>query len=370
MALTDRVGYKRVQTGDVALSAPDAPATLVLGRNPALPGPFAANEVPQLTQDELALADALAVEVLGQAGNVTDDPISAYLREVRPVPLLTPKEEAVLGKAIARGIQAAARQSSGRDGGEGHDLGMADIERGRWARQRLLYSNQRLVIGLAKRFLGRGLSLADLIQEGNLGLMRAIEKFDYRRGFRFSTYATWWVRQAMSRAIADHGRSVRLPVHVLEQTTRVARVVATLQQTLGRHPETSEIARALRTTPAKVAASLRAAQDTVSLDLPMGENGDAYLSDLLADEAAPDPFAIAAQSTLRDQLGEILSGLAERERRVLELRYGLIDGTALTLEDIGSAVGVTRERARQIEELALMKLRTLRNRYKLVDYLS
>lgn len=364
------VAQVAVHIDNVEREGRDSLAILVPGRYPDSPALHAVAEIPELTEDELALADSLAVEVLGEVGEVTDDPISVYLREVRPMPLLTPKEEAMLGKASARGLQAEARQPSGMASREEGARVVADIGRGRWARQRLLHANQRLVIGMARRFLGHGLPFGDLIQEGNLGLMRAIDKFDYRRGFRFSTYATWWVRQAMSRTIADHGRSVRLPVHVLEQTTRVARVAAKLQQTLGRHPETSEIARELRIAPAKVVESLRAAQDTVSLDLPVGQDGDAYLGDLLADEAALEPFEGAAQSDLRDQLGEILSGLAERERRVLELRYGLIDGTARTLEEIGSAVGVTRERARQIEGLALMRLRTPRNRDKLVDYLS
>ncbi|MCL5109412.1 MAG: sigma-70 family RNA polymerase sigma factor [Chloroflexi bacterium] len=342
---------------------------LAAGRDPELPVRPAVAEVPELTEAELALADSLAPEVLAEAGDATDDPISVYLREVRPIQLLTPQEEAMLGKASALGLQAEARQPSGETSREERALVVAETERGRWARLRLIRANQRLVISMARHFSGRGLPFGDLIQEGNLGLMRAVEKFDYRRGFRFSTYASWWVRQAMSRAIADHSRSVRLPVHVLEQATRVLRVVASLEQTMGRHPKTSEIARELRITPAKVVASQRAVQDTVSLDLPMGEDGNASLSDLLADEAAPDPFERAAQSALRHQLGEVLSGLAERERRVLELRYGLIDGTDLTLEEIGSAVGVTRERARQLEGLALLRLRTPGNLDKLADYL-
>jgi RNA polymerase primary sigma factor len=327
-------------------------------------------EIPELTEAELALADSLAVVVRGEGGEATDDPIWVYLREVRPVPLLTAKEEALLGKAIARGFQAESRLVSARPGSGEHDLLRAESERGRWARQRLLEANQRLVIGLAKRSLGRGLAFADLIQEGNLGLMRAIEKFDYRRGFRFSTYATWWVRQSMSRAIADHGRSVRVPVHMLEQTTRVVRTAAHLQQELGREPATAEIARALQITPAKVLESLRVAQEAVSLETPVGEEEDAYLSDFIADENAPEPYAMAELSSLRDQLGEVLGNLGERERRVLELRFGLHDGTARTLEETGSAVGVTRERARQIESEALAKLRTPRNRDQLREYLN
>ncbi|MHB1132489.1 MAG: sigma-70 family RNA polymerase sigma factor [Chloroflexota bacterium] len=348
-------------------------ANLVLlasGTDTALPARHEAEEIPELTKDELALADSIAVEVLGESGDVTDDPTAVYLREVRPVPLLTPRQEAMLGKASARGLQAEARQPSSMAGQEERALGVVDIERGRWARQRLLRANQRLVISIARGFMSYGLPFGDLIQEGNLGLLRAIEKFDYRRGFRFSTYATWWVRQTMSRAIAVHGRSIRLPVHVLERMTRVAKVTATLQQTLGHHPETRDIALELRITPAQVAETLRAARDTVSLDLPVGQGGDIYLSDLLADEAAPEPFERAAQSDLRDQLAAILAGLPERERRVLELRYGLIDGSARTLEETGAAVGLTRERARQIEGLALMRLRTISNREKLIDYLT
>ncbi|MCL4467258.1 MAG: sigma-70 family RNA polymerase sigma factor [Chloroflexi bacterium] len=327
-------------------------------------------EIPELTEAELALADSLSGEVRGEGGDATDDPIWVYLREVRPVPLLTAKEEALLGKAIARGFQAEARLARAMPGTEERGLLLAESERGRWARQRLLEANQRLVIGLAKRNLGRGLAFADLIQEGNLGLMRAIEKFDYRRGFRFSTYATWWVRQSMSRAIADHGRSVRVPVHMLEQTTRVVRTTAQLQQQLGREPKTTEIASRLQITPAKVLESLRVAQDAVSLETPVGEEDDAYLSDFIADENAPEPYEMAELSALRDQIGEVLGGLAERERRVLELRFGLADGNARTLEETGTAVGVTRERARQIESEALAKLRTPRNRDKLREYLN
>lgn len=329
-----------------------------------------AEAIPELTEAELALADALSVEVRGEGGEATDDPIWVYLREVRPVPLLTAKEEAMLGKAIARGLQAEARRDSGQVEAEERERLVADIERGRWGRQRLLQSNQRLVIGLAKRYIGRGLAFADLIQEGNLGLMRAIEKFDYRRGFRFSTYATWWVRQAMSRAIADHGRSVRVPVHMLEQTTRVVRTAALLQQSLGREPEPSEIARELSITATKVLESLRVAQDSVSLETPVGEEEDAYLSDFIADDRMPEPYEMAVRSLLRDDLNTVLSGLGERERRVLELRFGLADGNTHTLEETGLAVGVTRERARQIEAEALSKLRTTGNRDWLRDYLN
>ena len=336
----------------------------------ALPETVDDEEVPELTEAELAMADALAEEVRGEGGEATDDPIWVYLREVRPVPLLNAKEEAMLGKAIARGQQAEARLAASEVEPEERERLVADIERGRWARQRLLQSNQRLVIGLAKRYVGRGLAFADLIQEGNLGLMRAIEKFDYRRGFRFSTYATWWVRQAMSRAIADHGRSVRVPVHMLEQTARVVRTAAQLQQSLGREPEPSEIARELSLTPAKVLESLRVAQEPVSLETPVGEDEDAYLSDFIADETMPEPYELAVRSSLRDELDSVLSRLGERERRVLELRFGLADGNARTLEETGSAVGVTRERARQIEAEALAKLRSPSNRDRLREYLN
>ena len=192
-----------LQIDDVERAEADGPRALARGRGLAPLALHAAEEIPELSEDELVMAAALEVDVLGEVGEVTDDPLVAYFHEVRPVPLLTPKEETMLGKAVARGVQAAARQSSGVNVSEQRNGLVADIERGKWARQRLLYANQRLVIGMARRAFGRGLSVADLIQEGNLGLMRAIDKFDYRRGFRFSTYATWWVRQTMSRAIAD-----------------------------------------------------------------------------------------------------------------------------------------------------------------------
>ncbi|MHB1131590.1 MAG: sigma-70 family RNA polymerase sigma factor [Chloroflexota bacterium] len=326
------------------------------------------DEIPALTLAELALADTLSEEVTGDGGETTDDPVWVYLHEVRPVPLLTAKEEAMLGKAIARGFQAEGKTADAA--GDDRAMLLPDVERGRWARNRLLQANQRLVIGLAKRHLGRGLAFADLIQEGNIGLMRAIDKFDYRRGFRFSTYATWWVRQSMNRAIADHGRSVRVPVHMLEQTRRIVRTVAELQQELGREPVPGEIARQLSITPAKVLESLRVAQEPISLETPVGEEEDACLSDFVADENVPLPLEVALHSSLHDQIGQVLDGLAERERRVLELRFGLVDGTSHTLEETGSLVGVTRERARQIESEALSKLRSANNRARLRDYLE
>lgn len=331
----------------------------------------ASDEIPELTAAEEALAVHLAAsEVRGEAGDAADDPIWIYLREVRPVPLLRPDEEMLLGKAIARGRQAEAKLSVSGLSEEELAVIRADVERGRWGRQRLLQANQRLVIGLAKRYLGRGLPFADLIQEGNLGLMRAIDKFDYRRGFRFSTYATWWVRQAMSRAIADQGRSVRVPVHMLEQTGRVVRAAAHLQQTLGREPLPHEIGAHLNISSAKVSESLRVAQDPISLETPVGEEEDAYLSDFIADESMPEPAELALRSTLRDELDDVMNSLGDRERRVLELRFGLDDGNIRTLEETGTAVGVTRERARQIEAEALAKLRHPRNRARLRDYLN
>ncbi|MHB1416395.1 MAG: sigma-70 family RNA polymerase sigma factor [Chloroflexota bacterium] len=331
-----------------------------------------ADEIPEMTEGELALADTLAAgEIRGDGGDVTDDPVLVYLREVRPVPLLTSQEEAMLAKAVARGQQAQARLAAAKALPiETMARLEVEVQRGVWARQRLLQANQRLVIGIAKRHLGRGLAFADLIQEGNLGLMRAIDKFDYRRGFRFSTYATWWVRQAMSRAIADHGRSVRVPVHMLEQTSRVVRTAAQLQQRLGRDPGPEEIAAELNLTPAKVSESLRVAQEPISLETPVGEEEDACLSDFIPDESAPEPVEMAMRSSLRDTLGEVMGGLGDRERRVLELRFGLSDGLARTLEETGSAVGVTRERARQIEAEALSKLRHPRNRDRLRDFLN
>ena len=355
---------------DIAL-APDEEALLEADLPAGVPTLEVVEEIPELTAAEEQLADVLAAEeIRGEAGDAADDPIWIYLREVRPVPLLKPAEEAMLGKAVARGRQAEAKLAAGvADPGERAQL-EAEVERGRWARHRLLQANQRLVIGLAKRYLGRGLPFADLIQEGNLGLMRAIDKFDYRRGFRFSTYATWWVRQAMSRAIADQGRSVRVPVHMLEQTGRVVRAAQQLQQTLGRDPQPDEIAAELKLSPQKVAESLRVAQEPISLETPVGEEDDAYLSDFIADENTPEPLEVAVRSTLRDELSAVMGGLAERERRVLELRFGLADGTSHTLEETGSAVGVTRERARQIEAEALAKLRQPRNRARLREYLN
>lgn len=335
--------------------------------------PVAEDRVPELTVAEMELAKSMAEnDHLGDVGDATDDPIWIYLREVRPVPLLTPSEEMMLAKMVARGRQAEKKLATlpeGEETEERREL-REQVEQGRWARQRLQQSNQRLVIGLAKRYIGRGLPFADLIQEGNLGLMRAIEKFDYRRGFRFSTYATWWVRQAMSRAIADQARTVRVPVHMLEQTGRVVRTAAQLEQRLGREAAPEEIARELNISPAKVIESLRVSQEPISLETPVGDEEDALLSDFIADDRLPEPVDLAMHSLLRDDLEELLGGLADRERRVLELRFGLADGTAHTLEETGSAVGVTRERARQIEAEALAKLRRDKNRAKLREYLN
>ncbi len=329
--------------------------------------------IPEPTCEDKAVAQRMrSAEVQGEAGDMVDDPIWIYLREVRPVPLLKPNEEVVLGKLISRARQSQQLLDDELSRLSPHEVESlhSDIEWGRWAQHRLQQSNQRLIIGLAKKHLGRGLPFADLIQEGNLGLMRAIEKFDYRRGFRFSTYATWWVRQAMSRGIADQGRSVRVPVHMLEQTSKVVRASAQLQQEFGRDPNASEIGEYLDLPLAKVNESLRVAQEPISLETPVGEDDDACLSDFIADDFMPEPEEVALSGTLRDDLSQVMGELSDRERKVLELRFGLGDRNVCTLEETGAAVGVTRERARQIEAEALSKLRHPKHRKQLKDYLN
>ncbi|MBI2322967.1 MAG: RNA polymerase sigma factor RpoD [Chloroflexi bacterium] len=281
-----------------------------------------------------------------------------YLRDIRPVPLLTQQDEVLLARRIERGKQALERRAAepSPPPEERERLATA-IRRGEEARRRLIEANLRLVVSIAKKFTGRGIPLIDLIQEGNFGLLRAVEKFDYRRGFKFSTYATWWIRQAISRAIADHARTIRIPVHMVEHIGRLTRITRRLQQELGREPTIEEIAKEMDTTTERVREIIQASQQPVSLETPVGEEEESSLADFVVDETLPTPPEVVAQGALREQLMRVLDLLGERERRVVELRYGLLDGTPHTLEEVGAALGVTRERARQIEAKALAELR-------------
>ncbi|MFE7772719.1 RNA polymerase sigma factor [Streptomyces sp. NPDC057445] len=293
-----------------------------------------------------------------QAGGPSSDLFRQYLREIGRIPLLTAAEEVELARRVEAGLFAEEKLGSTPD----LDSQLAvDLDKlvvmGRMAKRRLIEANLRLVVSVAKRYVGRGLTMLDLVQEGNLGLIRAVEKFDYARGYKFSTYATWWIRQAMSRALADQARTIRVPVHVVELINRVVRIQRRMLQERGYEPTAEEVAAQLDLTPERVGEVLRLAQEPVSLHAPVGEEDDVALGDLIEDGDAASPVESAAFLLLREHLEAVLSTLGERERKVVQLRYGLDDGRPRTLEEIGRIFGVTRERIRQIESKTLNKLR-------------
>jgi len=273
-----------------------------------------------------------------------DDPVRMYLKEIGRVSLLTAADEVDLAKAIEAGSYEA--------------------------KQRLTEANLRLVVSIAKKYIGRGMSFLDLIQEGNMGLIRAVEKFDYHKGYKFSTYATWWIRQAITRAIADQARTIRIPVHMVETINKLVRVSRRLLQELGREPSDEEVAEEMGITPEKVREIIKVSQDPVSLETPIGEEEDSHLGDFVEDKEAISPSDAASLTMLHNEVEDILDTLTPRERRVLQLRFGLIDGHQRTLEEVGKRFGVTRERIRQIEAKALRKLRHPSRSKKLRDYLE
>jgi RNA polymerase primary sigma factor len=287
--------------------------------------------------------DAEEVDLSIPEGIALDDPVRMYLKEIGRVALLTPEEE----------VELAASMEAG------------SLE----AKSRLIEANLRLVVSIAKRYVGRGMQFLDLIQEGNMGLIKAVEKFDYRKGFKLSTYATWWIRQAITRAIADQARTIRIPVHMVETINKLIRTSRHLVQEIGREPTPEEIAEEMGITPEKVREILKISQEPVSLETPIGEEEDSHLGDFIEDEDAPAPAEAASFMLLREQIAEVLDTLNEREQRVLRLRFGLDDGRARTLEEVGREFGVTRERIRQIEAKALRKLRHPQRSKKLRDYL-
>jgi RNA polymerase primary sigma factor len=308
-------------------------------------------------------ADLTAIDV--------DDAISLYLREIGRIPLLTAEQEVSLAKRMEAGKNAKRRLSrpAKLSAEERRELG--DLVRdGQAAQEHLIKANSRLVVSVAKKYVGRGVPFLDLIQEGNIGLIRAVKKFDYRRGFKFSTYATWWIRQAVTRAIADQGRTIRVPVHMYEQINRLARVTRQLVQEFGRDPTTEEIAEELGVSPKKVERTIKVAQRPLSLEMPVGEEDDSFLGDFIEDSEAPSPTDQASQQLLRDQIDDIFVSLTPREVRILQLRFGLVDGYSYTLEEVGRKFGVTRERIRQIEAQALGRLRHPSRSRKLRDFLS
>ena len=306
---------------------------------------------------------------------LTGDPVRMYLKEIGKVPLLTAAEEIDLAMKIEAGV-AAGEQLEKADAGE-IELERRDLRRltrieevGFDAKQQLIEANLRLVVSIAKRYVGRGMLFLDLIQEGNLGLIRAVEKFDYRKGFKFSTYATWWIRQAITRAIADQARTIRITVHMVETINKLVRIQRQLLQELGREPTPKEIGDVMGLPEERVREIQKISQEPVSLETPIGEEEDSQLGDFIEDDAAVVPPDAASFSMLQEQLGKVLDGLAERERKVISLRFGLEDGHPRTLEEVGREFGVTRERIRQIESKTLAKLRHPSRSSKLKDYLE
>ena len=300
-----------------------------------------------------------------------DDSISLYLKEIGRIPLLTAEQEVSLAKRMEAGRDTKKRLSNNRNLSHQDRVELSAIVRdGKSAQEHLIKANSRLVVSVAKKYVGRGVPFLDLIQEGNIGLIRAVNKFDYRRGYKFSTYATWWIRQAVTRAIADQGRTIRVPVHMYEQINRLARVSRQLVQELGRDPTVEEIAGELGVSPKKVERTIKVSQRPLSLEMPVGEEDDSFLGDFIEDSDAPSPTDQASQQLLRDQIDDIFVSLTPREVRILQLRFGLVDGYSYTLEEVGKKFGVTRERIRQIEAQALGRLRHPSRSRKLRDFLS
>lgn len=315
---------------------------------------------PEQIEKIYEVLESMGVEIIGEIqdeshaeeeldltipeGIAIDDPVRMYLKEIGKVPLLSSEEEISLAQRIEEGDQ--------------------------WAKKKLAEANLRLVVSIAKRYVGRGMLFLDLIQEGNLGLIKAVEKFDYRKGYKFSTYATWWIRQAITRAIADQARTIRIPVHMVETINKLIRIERQLLQELGRQPLPEEVAKIMEMPVDKVREIMKIAQEPVSLETPIGEEEDSHLGDFIPDDEAPAPAEAAAFTMLKEQLINVLDTLTPREEKVLRLRFGLDDGRARTLEEVGKEFNVTRERIRQIEAKALRKLRHPSRSKKLKDYLD
>ena len=325
------------------------------------------DEIAEIEEEELVdpntLVDSFSI----------DDPVRMYLKEIGKVPLLAPDEEIELAQKMSAGNLAKEQLEEAEEGSLSPE-DQAELKKlakaGDAAKQKLAEANLRLVVSIAKRYVGRGMQFLDLIQEGNLGLMKAAEKFEPERGFKFSTYATWWIRQAITRAIADQARTIRIPVHMVETINKLIRVSRQLLQELGREPQPEEIAEEMNMSVDRVREILKISQEPVSLETPIGEEEDSHLGDFIQDDNVPVPAEAAAQTLLKEQLDEVLNTLTEREQKVLRLRFGMNDGRARTLEEVGKEFDVTRERIRQIEAKALRKLRHPSRSRKLRDYLD
>jgi len=361
------------------------------------PDDAALKEVEEELEEEASATDTILPI---SSADLTNDPVRMYLREIGQVNLLTAADEVSLAKRIQRGMNAEKKQKQHDSMSQNEKLKYKKQEiDGKLAKRYLAEANLRLVVSVAKRYIGRGMNFLDLIQEGNIGLLRAVEKFDHRRGYKFSTYATWWIRQAISRAIADQARVIRIPVHMVETINRLVRIQRRLLQEYGREPTSKEIAlemnilsdedvetiqaaqengppldpaleRRWRRAASKVRRIIRISQEPMSLETPIGSEENSYLGDFIEDETVLGPVDAASKQLLKEQLNEILESLSERERKVLEMRFGLTDGQGRTLEEVGAKFGVTRERIRQIEAKALRKLRHPIRSRKLRDYLS
>jgi len=334
----------------------------------------AAEEIADVEEEELVDPNTLV-------NNFSiDDPVRMYLKEIGKVPLLSPDEEINLAQAMSAGNEASrhlAELKRQREAGEAvtataeeEAAWERDYKKGEAAKQKLAEANLRLVVSIAKRYVGRGMLFLDLIQEGNLGLIKAVEKFDYTKGYKFSTYATWWIRQAITRAIADQARTIRIPVHMVETINKVIRVSRQLLQELGHDPTPNEISAEMGMPVEKVREILKIAQEPVSLETPIGEEEDSHLGDFIPDEGASEPSEAASFTLLKEQLMDVLSTLTPREEKVLKLRFGIEDGRTRTLEEVGKEFNVTRERIRQIEAKALRKLRHPSRSKKLKDFLN
>ena len=326
-------------------------------------------EMEEITEEEIVDPNSL-IDNFG-----TDDPVRMYLKEIGKVNLLTSEEEVELAQAMTAGNAAQEQLDELKASGEEIPEELRrelekTIKKGEKARQRLAEANLRLVVSIAKRYVGRGMQFLDLIQEGNLGLIKAVEKFDYVKGFKFSTYATWWIRQAITRAIADQARTIRIPVHMVETINKVIRVSRQLLQELGHDPSPEEIAEEMSMPVDKVREILKIAQEPVSLETPIGEEEDSHLGDFIPDEDASEPSEAASFTLLKEQLVDVLGTLTPREEKVLKLRFGIEDGRTRTLEEVGKEFNVTRERIRQIEAKALRKLRHPSRSKKLKDFLN